>query len=83
MLAILLKKHFNSKITEIEGKIPSISGLTTTSALTAIENKIPDITSLVTKTDFNAKLKAISDRVTKNKAKDSLLDNELKKIKSV
>ena len=27
----------------MESKIPSISGLATTSALTAVENKIPDI----------------------------------------
>ena len=61
MLAVWLKKHFISKITKVEGKIPSISGLATNSALTAVENKIPDVTSLVTKTDFDAKLKAISD----------------------
>ena len=36
---------------------------------------------MVTKTDFDAKLKGISDRVTKNKSKDLLLDNELKKLK--
>ena len=58
-----------------------ISGLATNSSLTAVENKIPDITSLVTKTDFYAKLKAISDRV-KNISKDLLLDNELKKLKT-
>ena len=103
MLAILLKKtYFNSKITEVEGKIPStsglatkfklttaenkipdVSGLATASALTAVENKIPDVTNLVTKTDFNAKLKDISDRVTKNKSKDLLLDNKLKKNKNI
>ena len=49
-------------LTAVENKIPDVSDLTTT----AVENKIPDITSLVTKTDFDAKLKAISDRVTKN-----------------
>ena len=38
-----------------------------------------DITSLITKADFDAKLKDISDRVTNNKSKDLLLDNELKK----
>ena len=59
-----------------------ISDLATNSSLTTIENKIPDITNLVTKTDFGAKLKAISDRVTKNKSKDLLLDNELKKLKT-
>ena len=88
------KTYFNSKITEVEGKIPSTSGLATKSALTAVENKIPDVsslatasavenkipdvTNLVTKTDFDAKLKDIIDRVTKNKSKDLLLDNELK-----
>ena len=54
MLLVLLKKKktdFDSKITEVEGKIPNISGLATNSSLTVVENKIPDITSLITKTD--------------------------------
>ena len=50
MLVIWLKKtDFNAKISEVESKIPSISGLTTSSALTAVENKIPDVISLVKK----------------------------------
>ena len=76
------KTDFDSKITEVEGKIPNISGLATNSALTTVENKILDVTNLVTKTDFDVKLKALSDRVTKNKSKDLLLDNELKKLKA-
>ena len=84
MLLILLKKiDFDSKITEVDGKIPNISGLATNSSLTAVENKIPDISSLITKTDFNAKLKNISDRVTSNKSKDMLLDNKLQKLKTL
>ena len=84
MLLVLLKKtDFDSKITEVESKIPNISGLATNSSLTAVENKIPDITSLITKTDFDAKLKNISDRVTNNKSKDILFDNELKKLKTL
>ena len=35
------KPDNNTKLSEIEGKIPSIAGLVTTSALTAVENKIP------------------------------------------
>ena len=66
-----------SALATVENKIPDISALAIKSALTAVENKIPNITSLVTKTDFDGKLKAISDRVTKNKSKDLLLDNEL------
>ena len=72
-----------TELTAVENKIPDVSGLATASALTAVENKIPDITSLITKTDFNAKLKNISDRVTNNKSKDLLLDNELKKLKTL
>ena len=41
------------------------------------------MTSLITKTDFDAKLKNIIDRVTNNKSKDILLDNELKKLKTL
>ena len=38
---------------------------------------------MITKTDFAAKLKDISDRVTNNKSKDLLLDNELKNLKTL
>ena len=119
------KTHFNAKVTEIEGKIPSISCLATNLALTAVENKIPDFSSLVKKTkisdiekkiadhdhdkyittpefntmaadvfdarlaaqtdlirktEFDFKLKGISDRVTKNNVKHLLVENELKKL---
>ena len=42
ILVDLLKKttDYNAKITEIEIKIPSISGLATSAALTAVKNKI-------------------------------------------
>ena len=40
-------------MTEIESKIPSISGLATNSVLTAVENKIPDVSNLVKKTDYD------------------------------
>ena len=50
ILVFLLKKtDYNTKITEIEGKIPSISGLAINDVLTAVENKIPNISSLVKK----------------------------------
>ena len=72
-----------TELTDVENKISDISCLSTASALTAVENKIPDITSLITKTYFDAKLKNISDRVTNNKSKDILLDNEIKKLKTL
>ena len=33
------KTDYNAKITEIEGKMPSISGLATNAALSAVENQ--------------------------------------------
>ena len=53
------KTDFNNKVTEIEGKKPSVSGL----ALTAVENKIPDVSSLVKKTDYNTKISEIENKV--------------------
>ena len=46
---LVKKLDYNAKITEIENKIPSISGLGTNAALTEIEYKIPNISSLVKK----------------------------------
>ena len=124
------KTDFNSKISEVEDKIPSITGLATNSALPAVGNKIPEVSGLVKRTDYNTKipeienkvnyhnhekyittpefntmaantfkarlaaqtdlirkpefhfkLKGISDRVTKNKTKQMIVENELKKLK--
>ena len=47
LVDLLRKTDYNAKIIEIEGKIPSITGLATTAALTAVENKTPDVNNLV------------------------------------
>ena len=61
---ILLKKtDLNAKITEIEGKIPSIAVLATNSALIAVQNKIPDVSGLVKKTDYSTKMSEIEKKV--------------------
>ena len=73
----------NSKIIETANKIPSISGLVTTSPLTAVKNKIPDVSSLVKETDYDTKLQDISKRITSNKTKYLLVENELKKLKNI
>ena len=49
---LVKKTYFNTKVTEIEGKIPDVSSLATKSALTVVENKIPDVSSLVKKNRF-------------------------------
>ena len=40
---LVKKSDYNAKITEIEGKMPRISGLATNALLTTVENKIPNI----------------------------------------
>ena len=55
LVAWLKKTDFNAKVTEIEDKIPSISGLATNLALNALENKIPDVSSLVKKKTITQK----------------------------
>ena len=78
------KTDFNTKVTEIEGKIPDISNWVKktdfNTKVTGIEGKMPDVSSLVKNTDFYTRLKKISDRVTKNKSKHLLVENELKKL---
>ena len=51
MMVGLLKRDYNAKITKMEGKIPSIFGLVTSTALTAVGNKTPDVIDPAKKTD--------------------------------
>ena len=122
------KTDLNAKITGIESKISSITGLATNPALTAVENEIINVsglvkkadyntkisetenkvsdhdhdkyiatpefnilaarvfnarlaqTDLVTKTDFDTKLQSLSKRITSNKTKHLLVENEFKKL---
>ena len=59
LIGLLTKTDLNVKITEIEGKIPSITGLATNSGSTAVENTMPDVSSLVKKTDYNTEISKI------------------------
>ena len=62
MLVDLLKTEYHAKINEINGKIPSMTGLATTPALNAVDNKILEFSNLVKKkkTDNDAKISNIS-----------------------
>ena len=64
LMGLLKKANYNAKISEVENKIPSISGLATNAALAAVENKIPDVSSLVKKTDYNTKVSEIEKKLT-------------------
>ena len=55
----MLKKNYDAKITEIEGKIPDVSGLATKTALGNAENKIPDVSDLVKKQIITLKLQKL------------------------
>ena len=61
---LVKKLDYNVKLTEIESKIPSISGLVTTAALTSVENKRPNVNNLVKKTDYHPKISKIEKKVT-------------------
>ena len=63
------KSDYNAKVSEIEGNIPSISVLATTSALTAVRNKIPSVSTLVKKrkTDYDTKIRELEKKRTDHK----------------
>ena len=44
---LVKKADLNAQITEVESKIPSITGLAAISVLTAVEDKISDVSGLV------------------------------------
>ena len=53
---------YNTKMTEIKGKIPDIINLVTKTVLTTVENKIPSVSNLVKKTDYNTKVTEIENK---------------------
>ena len=61
---LVRKTDYNAKIAEIEGRIPRISGIATTTALTTVENKIRDVSSLVKRTDYNTKINKFEKKIT-------------------
>ena len=79
-IGLFKKTDCNAKITEIEGKIPSISGLAITTALTAVENKIPDVSNLVKKTDYNTKIDEIKKKITDHNYDKYITIAELNKL---
>ena len=70
---LVKKTDYNTKIPEIESKIPDISNLATKTALTSVENKIPDISNLVKKTDYDTKVTEIENKLN-NHNHDKYID---------
>ena len=78
------KTDFNSNISEVENKIPNVSGfllgIVFNSKITEVENKVPDIKNLASKTEVTAvenKIPNVNNLVTKT---DN--DAEITKIKN-
>ena len=65
MSNLVKKSDCGAKVSGIESKIPSISGLVTTSALTTVKNKIPSVSSLVRKTDYDTKISELGKNLQK------------------
>ena len=70
----------NAKVDEIESKIPNITDLATNSELTAIENIIPNVSSLVKKTDYDAKILDIENKVTNHDHDKYITTSEFNKL---
>ena len=87
--SLVKKTNYNTKISEIENKVNDHSHdkyITTPefNTLTAdvFKARLAALTDLIRKPEFDSKLKEISDRVSKNKTKHLLVENELKSYKS-
>ena len=62
---------FDSKITEVENKIPDIKNLASKTEVAAVENKIPNTSNLVLKTDYAAEITKIKNEYVANAAFDA------------
>ena len=58
---VLLKRHYNTEITKIEGKIPDVSNLAMKIALITVENKILNVSRLAKKGELTAMENKIPD----------------------
>ena len=90
MLVIWLKKttDYNTKVTEIENKLNNhdydkyIDTSEFNKLAADVFNARLSQANLVTKTDFDAKLLSLNRKITSNKTKQVLVENELKKLKT-
>ena len=67
-------------INEVKTEIPSISGLTTTSALTDVENKTHSVSNLVNKTDYDTKVSEIGKKFIDHNHDKYITTPEFKKL---
>ena len=85
--SLVKKTDYKTKISEIENKVNYhnhdkyiTASEFNTMAADVFKARLAAQTNLIRKPHFDSKLKGISDRVTKNKTKHLLVENELKKL---
>ena len=88
MLVIWLKKHYNTKVAEIENKFNTHNHdkYIDTSEFNILAVDVFNVriaqANVVTKTDFDAKLSGFNKNITQNKTKHLLVENESNKLKT-
>ena len=88
MLIVLLKNNYDTNTSEIEKKLTDHDHdkyITTPEFNTLpadFSNARLAQANLITKTDFDAKLSSLNRKISANKSKHLLVENELKKLKT-
>ena len=59
LVDLFKKTDYDNKTTEIEGKIPSVTGLATTSALNVFKKEMPIVSDLVEKVEYDEKYETL------------------------
>ena len=77
---VVKKTDYNTKITEIENKIPDVSNLATKTALTSVKNNVPDVSGLATKTTLTNLSNIVPDINTLIKKSD--YDTKIREIEN-
>ena len=86
---LVKKTNYNTKITETENKLNNHNHdkYITTLEFNILAANVFDArivqANLITKTDFDAKLLILNRKITANKSKHLLVENELKKLKTL
>ena len=77
----LVKKiDYNTKVTEIEGKIPVTSNLAIKTVLTTVENKIHSVSNLLKKADYNTKVTEIENKLNDHSQDEYIDTSEFNKL---
>ena len=63
MSYLVKNSDYNAKMSEMEDKVPTISGPATTSALTAVEYNIPSLSNLVNRTNYDKKISDLKKKI--------------------